>query len=71
MLISKKVQSLPDGSEIWAYQREMEYLVREIDSYTDGRKSYLVKSPCKKLYEFQMTDLTPEQLFTLIEEEKA
>lgn len=42
-----------------------------IDSYTDGRKSYLVKSPCKKLYEFQMTDLTPEQLFTLIEEEKA
>ena len=43
-------------------------MVRQIDAYEDGCKSYLVKSPCQKLYQFNHVENSPEDLIKLIEE---
>ena len=65
------VDRLPNGIEVCHYQRQVEYLVRQIDAYEDGSKSYLVKSPCGKLYEFRMTKMSEQDLITFVQEGNA
>lgn len=65
------VERLPSGIEVWHYQRQVEYLVRQINVCEDGQKSYLVKSPSGKLYQFDCVEDNPEKLIERIEDGKA